>query len=77
MTQLEHKRTQKVHVHVRLPKDLVDWIDRRIEEMVFYNRTHAIIFALRYLKSQTIEAEQLIPITSEELEEIKKKISLK
>lgn len=62
-----HKGTRKkVHIHARVDKKLVDWIDERVEQMTFKDRSHAINFALKFLKDNTFEAKEIIPITEEE-----------
>jgi Arc/MetJ-type ribon-helix-helix transcriptional regulator len=65
------KRTQRkptVHVHVRLDKELVDWIDQRIEQMTYKDRSHAINFAVKFLRDNTYEVTEVIPIRKEDLE---------
>jgi len=62
-----HKSTRKpmVHIHVRVDQDLVTWIDARIEEMTYKDRSHAVNFALKFLKDNTFKADEIIPVTKE------------
>jgi len=75
-----HKSTNKkpkVHIHVRVDKELVDWVDTRIGEMTYKDRSHAVNFALKFLKDNTFEAEEIIPITAKEWEEAEKSAKAK
>jgi len=40
----------KVHVHATIDKDLVKWMDARIKDKKYHNRTHALEVALMELK---------------------------
>jgi Arc/MetJ-type ribon-helix-helix transcriptional regulator len=43
---------RKVQFSVRIPDDLLSWVDSKVEEKLFHNRTHAIIRALSELKEK-------------------------
>ncbi len=42
----------KRNFNVSLSKELCDWIEKKIEEKVFYNRSHAIEVAVDKLKKK-------------------------
>jgi len=39
----------KINTAVRMPREIIRWIDKRVEERVFSSRTHAFEYALRQL----------------------------
>ncbi|MEE9506909.1 MAG: ribbon-helix-helix domain-containing protein, partial [Thermoplasmata archaeon] len=42
----------KRNFNISLSKELCDWIEKKIEEKVFYNRSHAIEVAVDKLKKE-------------------------
>ena len=42
----------KRNFNISLSKELCEWIEKKIEEKVFYNRSHAIEFAVDKLKKE-------------------------
>jgi Arc/MetJ-type ribon-helix-helix transcriptional regulator len=52
MSQQEVKEV-RVPISVTLPKEAVEWLDRRVESRVYANRSHAIeVLILEAMKSQ-------------------------
>ena len=41
-----------ISVTIRLPKDLVEWIDSQVDSVDYRNRTHVIEKAINHFKSQ-------------------------
>ena len=39
----------KISTSVRMDRDIIHWIDKRVEDRVFATRTHAFEYALRQL----------------------------
>ena len=48
----------RVRKSITLPKDLVDWLNKKIEERRFYNLSHAVEEALRLLKKREEELRE-------------------
>ena len=42
----------KIGTSMRMDRDLLRWIDERVKERVFANRTHAIEYAVRQLMNR-------------------------
>ena len=45
-------KRETISVTIRLPKDLVDWIDSEVDGVEYRNRTHVIEKALSELKNK-------------------------
>jgi len=39
----------KVRVSVTIDKRFLEWIDKKVEELVFANRSHALEYAIKHL----------------------------
>ena len=39
-------------IQLRIPKDLLDWIDAKVQKGVFASRSHAIRYAIQTLKEK-------------------------
>jgi hypothetical protein len=51
MSSSEEIPIAKVRISITLPKEVVEWLDRRVEERVFATRSHAIeVFILEKMK---------------------------
>ncbi|MBA7680989.1 hypothetical protein ES703_89315 [subsurface metagenome] len=49
----------KINTAVRMPRDIISWIDKRVEERIFSSRTHAFEYALRQLmKKEALQRHQ-------------------
>jgi Arc/MetJ-type ribon-helix-helix transcriptional regulator len=35
-------KRETISITIRLPKDLVDWVDSKVDNVIFRNRTHVI-----------------------------------
>ncbi len=44
----------KINSSVRMPRDIIHWIDKRVEERIFSSRTHAFEYALRQLMKKDV-----------------------
>ncbi len=42
----------KIGTSMRMDKDLLSWIDEKVKERVFANRTHAVEYAVRQLMNR-------------------------
>ena len=45
-------RRKKVVLTITLPKEIIDWIDKKIADLTFANKSHAIEKALREMKER-------------------------
>ena len=52
----------KVYIAGRIPKNLVEWVDKMVEKRIFANRSHAIEYAIAYLQSVYEREGRLPPI---------------
>ena len=52
----------KEYVSVRLDKELLGWVDNLVKRKMFGSRTHAVEYALAYLKSVYEKEGRLPPI---------------
>ena len=43
----------RIPVSVTLPKDLVEWLDKQVEDRQYHNRSHAVEMAVLKLKEET------------------------
>ena len=41
---------KKKTMHLTIPADLVDWVDRKVDERKYHNQSHAVEVALMELK---------------------------
>jgi len=44
------RKVMKVHVHVTIRKDLMKWVDEKVKQGKYYNRTHALEQGLMEMK---------------------------
>jgi len=42
----------KIGTSMRMDRDLLSWIDERVKEKIFANRTHAVEYAVRQLMNR-------------------------
>jgi len=65
---------KKIKTSIALDEDLLKWVDKRIKNKTFANRTHAIEYALQTImeKIQMVEALTTSPIPdlSKRIEEL-------
>lgn len=47
----------KVRVSVTMAKEFLDWVDERIEERVFANRSHAFEYAIKRLMTEELKGK--------------------
>lgn len=46
----------RIHISITLPKECVDWLDKRVESRIFHNRSHA----LEVVILKAMEAKELV-----------------
>ena len=56
------KGEPKVQFGVRLPRELAEWVDMMVQKKIFGTRTHAVEYALAYLKKVYEREGRLPPI---------------
>jgi Predicted transcriptional regulators containing the CopG/Arc/MetJ DNA-binding domain and a metal-binding domain len=47
----------RIRVSITLPKDIIDWIDLKIEERTYHNRSHAIEVLIKDEMKHTKDSE--------------------
>ncbi len=47
MTQVEVKELPRIPISITLPKECVDWLDRKVESRVYANRSHGLELLIR------------------------------
>ena len=53
MEQVEAKEMVRVPISITLPKECVEWIDRKVESRTYANRSHGIeVLILEAIKSE-------------------------
>ena len=53
---IEVKELVRVPISVTLPKECVDWLDRKVESRIYANRSHALeVLILDAMKSEKKE----------------------
>jgi Arc/MetJ-type ribon-helix-helix transcriptional regulator len=57
---VEVKELTRIPVSVTLPKECVDWLDRKVESRIYANRSHAIeVLILEAMKNEKNTAEKI------------------
>jgi Arc/MetJ-type ribon-helix-helix transcriptional regulator len=53
MTQTEVKEMARIPISITLPKECVEWIDKKVEARIYANRSHAIeVLILEAMKKE-------------------------
>jgi Arc/MetJ-type ribon-helix-helix transcriptional regulator len=53
MTQAEVKEMARIPISITLPKECVEWIDKKVQTRIYANRSHAIeVLILEAIKKE-------------------------
>jgi len=56
MTQAEVKEMARIPISITLPKECVEWIDKKVQTRIYANRSHAIeVLILEAIKKEKKE----------------------
>lgn len=58
MKQTSDSNDEKVKTSVYLEKDLSGWIDKKVKDLTFGSRNHAVNFAIKFLKEHLEEKDK-------------------